>query len=119
MGFTPDGWDYAALLGLSIIGLSGLLIVIFILGLPGRIAIGRNHPEADAVYTMGWLGFLGVVPWINAFIWAFKPTEVVDLRYTPRQVKKETQEMIARLKGATPLAFAAKPDGETTANPDE
>ncbi|MFG1418418.1 DUF3302 domain-containing protein [Xanthobacter sp. V0B-10] len=119
MGFVLDGWDYAALLGLSIIALSGLLIVIFILGLPGRIAIGRNHPEADAVYTMGWLGFLGVVPWINAFIWAFKPTEVVDLRYTPRQVKKETQEMIARLKGATPLAFAAKPDGETTANIDE
>lgn len=119
MGFTLDVWDYAALLGLGIIGLSGLLIVIGVLGLPGRIAIARNHPEADAVYTMGWLGFLGVVPWINAFIWAFKPTEVVDLRHTPRQVKRETEEMIARLKGKTPLSFAAMPDGKADINPNE
>lgn len=108
MGFALDFWDYIALASLGIIGMSFLLIVIFILGLPGRIAIARNHPEADAVYTMGWLGFLGVLPWIQALIWAFKPTDVVDLRYTPRQVKKETEEMISRLKGKTPLAFADK-----------
>src|SRR5512132_3395248 len=26
---------------------------------------------------MGWAGFLLIVPWIQAFIWAFKPTDVV------------------------------------------
>jgi hypothetical protein len=31
--------------------------------------------EADAIYLMGWVGFLAVVPWIQALIWAFKPTE--------------------------------------------
>lgn len=117
MGFTLDIWDYIALGSLSLIGCSFLLIVIFILGLPGRIAIARNHPEADAVYTMGWLGFLGVLPWIQALIWAFKPTEVVDLRYTPREVRRETDEMIARLKGQTPLDYlSGKKSAEDSAS---
>ena len=45
---------------------SGLGVAVFVLGLPGRIAIARNHPEAEAVYLMGWIGFLAVVPWIQA-----------------------------------------------------
>jgi hypothetical protein len=24
---------------------------------------------------MGWTGFLAIVPWIQAFIWVFKPTD--------------------------------------------
>ena len=116
MGFSLDIWDYLALGALAIIGIAFLLTIIFFLGLPGRIAVARHHPESDAVYTMGWLGFLGVVPWIQAFIWAFKPTDVVDLRYTSRQVEQETREMIDRLKGPTPLAFAkpAKPEDDKT-----
>jgi hypothetical protein len=30
---------------------------------------------------MGWIGFLAVVPWIQALIWALKPTTVIDVRY--------------------------------------
>jgi hypothetical protein len=70
-----------------------------ILGLPGRIAIARNHPEADAVNLMGWVGFVAVVPWIQALIWAFKPTTVIDIRYLPSDEHRETDAMIARLKG--------------------
>ena len=82
-------------------------LVIFILGLPGRIAIARNHPEADAVNAMGWVGFLAVVPWIQAFIWAFKPTTVVDIRYLPEDERRETDAMIKRLKGEAPTPEAA------------
>ena len=63
----------------------------------------RNHPEADAIYVMGWVGFLAIVPWIQAFIWAFKPTTVVDIRYMPKQEQRETDAMIARLSGTTAL----------------
>ena len=80
-----------------------LAFVIFFLGLPGRIAIARNHPEADAVYAMGWAGFLAVVPWIQAFIWAFKPTTVIDIRYLPEDERRETSAMIKRLKGEVPV----------------
>jgi len=58
--------------------------MIFLLGLPGRIAIARKHPEADPVYFMGWIGFLAVLP-----IWAFRPSDAIDLRYLPRDVRRE------------------------------
>ena len=111
LGFDLDGWDYATFVSLFVIVAAGLGAAVFILGLPGRIAIARNHPEAEAIYLMGWIGFLAVVPWIQALIWAFKPTDVVDIRYLPKDVQRETDAMIARLKGEAPLPPA--PPAET------
>jgi hypothetical protein len=102
LGFPLDFWDYVTFAALFVMGVVFLGVLIFPLGLPGRIAVARNHPEADAVYWMDWLGFLAVVPWIQALIWAFKPTEVVDLRYLPKDVQRETDAMVARLKGKPP-----------------
>jgi hypothetical protein len=99
LGFQIDFWDYATFLSLFVIVASGLGAVVLILGLPGRIAIARRHPEAEAVYLMGWIGFLAVVPWIQALMWAFKPTDVIDIRHLPRQTAHETEAMIARLSG--------------------
>ena len=45
---------------------------------PRRRAIARKHPEAEAVYLMGWVGFLAIVPWVQALGWAFKPTTVIE-----------------------------------------
>jgi hypothetical protein len=50
-----------AFLAMFIIAVAFLAAAVLILGLPGRIAIARNHPEADAVYVMGWVGFLAIV----------------------------------------------------------
>jgi Protein of unknown function (DUF3302) len=99
LGFHVGFWDYVTFVSLAIIGASALGVVVLILGLPGRIAIARNHPEAEAIYMMGWLGFLAVVPWMQAFMWAFKPTDVIDIRNFPEEEKRETDAMIARLKG--------------------
>ena len=103
LGFRIDAWDYATFVALAIIVAAALAVVVLILGLPGRIAIARNHPEADAVYLMGWIGFVAIVPWVQALIWAFKPTNVIDLRYMPNDVQRETNTMIARLEGKTVL----------------
>src|SRR5271170_6155949 len=102
LGFRLDFWDYVTFGALFVIGVAFLGVLIFLLGLPGRIAIARNHPDADAVYWMGWVGFLAVVPCIQALIWAFKSTDVVDLRYLPKDVERETDAMVARLKGEPP-----------------
>jgi Protein of unknown function (DUF3302) len=107
LGFPVSGWDYLTFLVIFIIGVAFLALVIFTLGLPGRIAIARNHPDAEAVYAMGWVGFLAVVPWIQAFIWAFKPTTIIDIRRWPEEERRATAAMIARLKGE-----AAAPDAE-------
>jgi hypothetical protein len=97
-------WDYLTLLTFAIVAAGGVGVAIFILGLPGRIAIARNHPDAEAVNLMGWLGFLAVIPWIQAFMWAFKPTDIVDIRRFPPEEQKAVREQIARLKGEKPAA---------------
>jgi len=81
---------------------AGVVFAVWLAGLPGRIAIARNHPDAEAVKMMGWAGFLAAVPWIQAFIWAFKPTDIVDVRRFPREERQEVDQMIARLRGTTP-----------------
>ncbi|HME81240.1 MAG TPA: DUF3302 domain-containing protein [Candidatus Eremiobacteraceae bacterium] len=111
MGFKVDGWDFITFAVLFLLAVIFLVSLVFILGLPGRIAIARKHPDADAVNLMGWLGFLAVVPWIQAFMWAFKPTDVVDIRYLPEQEQRNIRDMIAKLKGepAPPTSDSTKP----------
>jgi Protein of unknown function (DUF3302) len=111
LGFKLDLWDYLTFATLFLFVAVGLSLAVFILGLPGRIAIARKHPEAEAVQLMGYAGFLAVVPWMQAFIWAFKPTEVVDIRNFPRAEAREIDEQLARLTGKKPPETPAPPKG--------
>jgi hypothetical protein len=98
LGFELDFWDYATFATAAAAGISLILIYIWIAGLPGRIAIARKHPDAEAVKLMGWAGLLPtVLPWIQAFIWAFKPTDIVDIRRFPKEEARAIDEDIARL----------------------
>jgi Protein of unknown function (DUF3302) len=116
LGFHVGFWDYATFLVLAILVAAGLAVAVFVLGLPGRIAIARKHPEADAVYLMGWIGFLAVVPWFQALAWAFKPTTVIDVRYLPKETLRDTDEMIAKLtsKASPALAPPETTSGKST-----
>ena len=99
LGFELDFWDYATFATAFVAGVAGVLIYIWIAGLPGRIALARKHPEAEAVKLMGWAGLLPtVLPWIQALIWAFKPTDIVDIRRFPREEALAIDEEVARLK---------------------
>jgi len=112
LGFQLDAWDYITFASLMIITLGTVLLVILILGLPGKIAIARKHPEAEAVNLMGWVGFLAIVPWIHALIWAFKPTDVVDVRRLPREEAKATEKEIQKLSGKPPVGESKTPKDE-------
>ena len=93
-----DVWDYAFFGCLFTGVLCGLSLLVIILGLPGKIAVARNHPDAEAVHLMGWVGFLAVIPWIQALIWAFKPTDKIDIRRYPEAEAAATEEMIAKMR---------------------
>ena len=112
LGFELDFWDYVTFASLALAGVAAVLILLFIGGLPGRIAVSRNHPDAEAVTVMGWAGFLAVVPWIQALIWAFKPTDVIDIRRFPRQEQEAIDEDIMRLKGKPAPAASQEPAKE-------
>ena len=99
LGFELDFWDYATFVAILLALVAGIAVLLWIAGLPGRIAIARKHPDAEAVKLMGWAGFLPVVPWIQAFVWAFKPTDTVDIRRFPAEEAKAIDADIARLSG--------------------
>lgn len=100
LGFELTIWDYATFITFALAGVSVLAAVVWLAGLPGRIAVARKHPEAEAVKLMGYAGLLPTIyPWVQAFIWAYKPTEVVDIRRFPSDEARLVDLEIARLKG--------------------
>ncbi len=108
LGFDLDIWDYLTFLTLAICVVALIVAWLFLAGLPGRIAIARKHPEAEAVKYLGYAGLLPTVyPWMQALIWAFKPTDIVDIRRFPREEAIETDKEIARLRGEPSTMHAA------------
>jgi hypothetical protein len=57
---------FAVLLAVAVV------LIIFIGGLPGKVARMRNHPHANAITAAGWISLvtLGAL-WPIAFVWAF------------------------------------------------
>jgi cytosine/uracil/thiamine/allantoin permease len=103
LGFEPDIWDYLTFLTLLLVVVACVAFWIWLAGLPGRIAIARKHPEAEAVKLLGWAGLLPTIyPWIQAFIWAYKPTNIIDIRRYPREEAQWIEAEIARLRGDPP-----------------
>jgi len=123
LGFELDFWDYATFATAALAGAAGVLTYIWIAGLPGRIALARKHPEAEAVKIMGWAGLLPtVLPWIQAFIWAFRPTDIVDIRRFPKEEAKALDEERRHLEGESSAAAgkatnAAAPPRDALAPP--
>ena len=100
LGFELDLWDYLTFLALMLCIVALIVTWLFLAGLPGRIALARKHPEAEAVKYLGYAGLLPTVyPWMQALIWAFKPTDIVDIRRFPREEAVETDKELARLRG--------------------
>jgi Protein of unknown function (DUF3302) len=95
LGFDLSNWDYLTFLVLAVSGLGVLVALIWLAGLPGRIAFACNHPDAEAVKLMGYAGFVTVVVWLKAFLWTFKPTEVVDTTSTIEAFK--ANELVVRM----------------------
>ena len=121
LGFQLDIWDYLTFLTLLLAVVAVVVAWIWLAGLPGRIAIARRHPEAEAVKLLGYAGLLPTIyPWMQAFIWAFKPTNVIDIRRFPGEEAKDTEEEIARLGGKPSSArpgASSNPAGEADSPP--
>jgi len=100
LGFKIDLWDYLTFLTLFLLVVVLIAIWLWLAGMPGRIALARKHPEAEAVKLLGYAGLLPTIyPWVQAFIWAFKPTEIIDIRRFPKQEQKFIEEEVVRLGG--------------------
>lgn len=67
--------------------LTAAAVLIKIVGaLPGKIARGRAHPQAEAINVCGWLGILTLgLAWPVALIWAY--TRPHGARSAPQEAK--------------------------------
>ena len=66
-GLDIFSWIVFVVMLLSIVG-----VVLSLGQMPGKTAMERNHPQAEAINVAGWLGLLltmGIV-WVAAMIWA-------------------------------------------------
>jgi hypothetical protein len=93
-----DNYDIAMLVFFILALIAFFAIILWILGLPGKIAIQRHHPHAETVKLMGWAGALPLFPWIHAFIWAFHDSITIDVRRMPEEERAFVEAEIARLR---------------------
>lgn len=72
---------------MSIIGFAILVFIVLLLiwlytvvaKIPGETARERNHPQAEAINVLGWIGLLlGVAPWLVALVWAYTRTDTMQ-----------------------------------------
>ena len=110
-GIDLDFWDFVTFAAFVVVGGGFLGLIVLVLGLPGRIAVVRHHPEAEAVNLLGWIGAFTVLPWAQALIWAFKPTDIIDVRRWPDEVRRATEAMIDKMKGKEAPATSSPVDG--------
>ena len=94
-----DLYDYLTFVTLIVLAAAFFSIAMWILGLPGRIAISRRHPHAEAVKLMGWVGFLAVIPWVHALIWSMHDAITIDVRRGPKELEDATDQMLRKMTG--------------------
>ncbi len=57
---------------LLLLGLLLIWLYVELASFPGKKAKERNHPQADAINILGWIGpFLAGAGWAVALVWAY------------------------------------------------
>ena len=81
--------DIFALVVLLVLIAVVIWLVVLIGNIPGNIARAANHPQAEAISVLAWIGLLTLgVGWFIALVWArtrpFIPTEKLEQRVAER-----------------------------------
>jgi hypothetical protein len=96
------GLDYFTFLVLLVLICAVLALAIVLGALPGKIATGRDHPNADAIRVTGWLGLLTLgLLWPVALIWAYSRPSAVPPEESLREPLERLTERVERLEQAS------------------
>lgn len=64
--------DIFALVVIAILIAVVIWLVVLLGSTPGNIARKRNHPQADAITALGWIGIITMgASWLVAIVWAY------------------------------------------------
>jgi uncharacterized membrane protein len=54
-------------------------LVVLLGNMPGEIARKRNHPQAEAITALGWIGLITLgISWFVAIVWAYYKQDAAD-----------------------------------------
>lgn len=108
------GLSQSVIAGISLL-LIVFCIVVLVVGiyvlhsLPGRIAEGRNHPQAEAITVCSVLGLLVFPLWMAALVWAYAGTVGAPLPPEPEPLAPSgpAAEPVAALDESSPSGSGA------------
>jgi len=64
--------DIFALVVIALLLAVVIWLVVLLGNAPGEIARKRNHPQAEAISALGWIGLITMgVGWFIAIVWAY------------------------------------------------
>lgn len=64
--------DIFALIVIGVLIAAVIWLVVLLGPLPGNVARRREHPQADAIRVLGWIGIVTLGPaWLAALVWAY------------------------------------------------
>jgi len=88
--------DIFALLVMAILIAVVIVAVVKLGPLPGKIAIKRGHPQADAINVLGWIGVITLgVAWPFALVWAYSRPVIQQSEDLDRRVAALESELAA------------------------
>jgi type VI protein secretion system component VasK len=80
-----------ALVVLLVVTGVAIWLVVLIAGIPGKMARENNHPYADAINYLAWIGVLTLgVGWFIALVWT-------QLRPEPSALEQRVEELERKL----------------------
>jgi hypothetical protein len=103
-------WNLVTFFALLVIFAAFTYAFVWLLMLPGKLAVKRQHPHAEAVKLMGNLGFLGGIPWLHALIWSIHDSITIDIRRFPEEEREHVRQTIEKLGGAPEPSSTSKPE---------
>jgi amino acid transporter len=84
------GLDIFALLVIILLIAVVIWLVVLLGSLPGNIARKRDHPQAEAINVLGWIGIITMgLSWFVAITWAY---------YKPNSGSGSDEALKARVK---------------------
>ncbi len=89
--------DIFALVVIVVIIAAAIAIVVKLGPIPGNIAKDREHPQADAIRVLGWIGIITLgLAWPFALVWAY--TRSSNAQLSERIVSLETELAALKVK---------------------
>jgi len=95
-----DALDIFALIVIALLIAVVIWLVVLLGSWPGNIARKRNHPQAEAISALGWIGIITLgASWLVAIVWAYyiplEDGQSPDLKKRIESLESQLQELQA------------------------